>query len=105
MSKSISCHRLAIRELIEQLDEEGCVDVIQSLYHQIELGNLHDWLSKMIFSLPDTTAESLNQIENTIANVIAIADASTDSDTSNTGSDCYCKINANTEHHFNPIIN
>ena len=70
MSKSILCHKLIVRDLIEQLDQEGCVDVIRSLSHHFDAEMFQDWVTKMIFNLADTTTKSLIQIENTIKSVV-----------------------------------
>ena len=109
MSKSILSYRLTIHGLIEQLDEQGCAVVMRSLYHinHFDLGNLHDWLTKRIFSLTDTTIESLKEMESITANTIAkLATSGNNRDTSdtgsgkerNTGSDCDYEINTKIEH-------
>ena len=83
MSESILSHKISLCELIEQLDQQSCVDVIQSFLHNFELKTLHDFLIKMIFSLDNTTTESLFQMQSIIINTIEVASSDISSDNTN----------------------
>ena len=71
MSKSRLARELSLRKLIQQLDENECMDVIRSIHNDLQFDNLNQLLIKIIMKLTDdTTIDSLTKIENTVKELI-----------------------------------
>ena len=67
MSKSRLSHKLSLCELIRQLNQDACIAVIQSIYHEFGCKNLNKLLIKMILQWADhTTTQSFKAMENMI---------------------------------------
>ena len=67
MSKSRLSHKLSLCELIHQLDQDSCIAVIQSIYHEFGCKNLNELLIKMILQWEvNTTTQSFKAMENII---------------------------------------
>ena len=81
MSRSRLSHQLLLCELIQQLDETACVDVIRSIHDGLGLENLRELLLKIVLNLTNTiTTDSFITIENTIKTIISTSKGSEDVD-------------------------
>ena len=69
-SKSRLSHRLELCELIKQLDEDECVNVIRSVYKELGCSSLNILLIKMILHLTDdVTSYSLTKMKKKINDI------------------------------------
>ena len=81
MSKSRLSHKLALCDLIEQLDDKACINVIRSIHTELGCDNLNMLLRKIILRCTSkTTTDSLIKIENVIKDIVSTVNDSANND-------------------------
>ena len=86
MSKSRLSHKLALCDLIDQLDDKACINVIRSIHDELDCDNLNMLLCKIILECTSkTTTDSLVKIENVIKDNVANMD---DNNVDNSRNNC-----------------
>ena len=67
MSQSRLSHKISLCDLIGKLDENECIDVIRTIYHELGFNDLNALLIKIVMTFTETTTtNSLIIIKNTI---------------------------------------
>ena len=71
MSTSRLSRKISLCEMIDHLNQDACVAVIQSIYHELECANLNALLIRMILQWTDsTTTQSFESMKNMISFLI-----------------------------------
>ena len=76
MSKSRLSHKISLCQLVEKLDENGCMDVIQSIHNELGCDSMNALLQKMLTKFTETsTTDSLVRIQNIMKTRISVANS------------------------------
>ena len=91
MSKSKLSRKLLLCDLVKQLDESACLDVIRSVYRPLGYQNLNQFLIAIIMKLVNnTTSDNFTHIENIVREIIATT-TSTSNNSENKNNAIKCK--------------